>query len=1569
MNPRNLLKSGGIVALIVGFLTMGVLMAYGVTEEVPIGSISGVVTMADNKQPLPNADVIIRAQFATPETVRSSKVVKTDKDGKFNFRNIPAGNYRMEVYGKAHYADVEVVPVVASKTEEINVTTALSMAELTLTAANRVYLPGETPQMQINGVSREPAVNITVFKVPNSELEGSRDLNDLFNGIVYNRNKQNPEQLAKLEKISDDKKAIEQRDIEGVFVEQVQTPGLAEGIYLLRTTVGPHTAYAWLTVTKMALVTKQAGKNILAYAVDLKTGKPIAGAKIAMFDANGRNEVGTTDSRGVSTFQWAPKAGGDKLLISADQGSSRAYTWFYASNYSGGREIVWTQTDRPIYRPGDTVHFKGIVRNDVEGKYSLPSQSTVKAEFYDPDDTLVKEMHLPVTPVGTFFGDFGIDKISLPGSYRMTVSVGDQQYDEWITIAAYRKPEMKITVTPENPFYVRGERVKMKVKVEAFTGEPVVGAPVDASIFQRSDWSGNPFEDESYYEEYEDDSDYSGEFMDEAEAKTDELGEATITIDTAKYKGENFNYSDSIYTVSASVSDAGGRYFSSKGSVRVGRGLFKLDSQFTNYIVRPGQPAELEIVALENGTDKPMADLQVAIDMGRFRYGSTGETFISEGKRNIRLDAEGKGKITIEPSTSGSFVARVTATDARGNVVKSEGYIYVYRPGGDDAEGKAPDLQIILDKKNYAPGDTATALIRTGRPGGSALVTVEADKVMWSKVVLLNDVSNAIDISDLEQYAPNAQISVVYIRDKEYMSANKSLNVDLKYQRLALSITPSEEELAPGDSVTYDIEAKDEFGKPVVADIALGVVDEGIYQLKEDNDNPLKVFYPRRWSSVTTSYSFPSIYLDGDDKAPVDIDIRSEFKDTAFWKPDVRTDATGKAKVTVKLPDNLTEWRATATAFTTSTSIGRAKAKVVAKKDLMARMSLPAFLTQNDEQVVTGSVTNTSGSELRVKARLDVAGVQLTGDATQEIVIPSESMKPVQWTVKASRPGQANFQMTAWVEGGVNDGLEIKIPILPHGRNEITYDAGQTNTTKTLTVKVDENSQVADLKIQVAPSLAGSLIESLPYLIDYPYGCVEQTLSRFVPAVVTGKFLQTANYPMPELQAKIPEITKQGLVRLRMMQHSDGGWGWWEYDDGSPDMTAKVLVGLHRAREAGVAVNEQMIARALEWSKKRLAVKDSDEAKNDWVFQGKANLAAAILRYEPDQTALGYLKASSTRKDLASEEFATLATAWERYRRIATGPAQAEAKKYRDEMYGKLMAAANVTESAMSWPGTYYDVSAKAIEAVSLIEPNSGKFEKILRYLLVKKRGLAWFSTDDTSQIITASMEYLSRTKELAAQYDYAVFVNGEQRATGKSSGLVGQTVKLSTTDLKKGENSVELRMTGNGLLYYSTELKQNLYESSMSARQTSSELTVKREYFKLEAKRLEDGTLKLLPGRRPTDQFKSGEVFRVRITISAAKPQSYVAIEDPIPSNCRIVDTDQPFDGGEWMYWWARSAFYDDKAAFFITNLAKGNHTIEYAVRAEAAGSCASMPTYVYPMYQPETQAWSGSNRVQVQR
>ncbi|MBS1721780.1 MAG: hypothetical protein JSS66_02105 [Armatimonadetes bacterium] len=1538
MKASNLYRAGGAVSAFVGVLLMGSLVSLGTTTSVPVGGLNGRVLMDPSGKPLPNAEIVAIPMFDLPEGSPSNWSTRADKDGKFHFRSLPSGPYTIDAYGVSHHNSKRVVAgVFEGKSADLEVHAERSMAELELMLEQSVFTPKEALTMELTGSTDQSTVKIKLVEVPLSSLLEKRDPSTVVNALVGKRTAWDPTKTPGIRVVRNEELPIAQRDIEGHYVSQMKLDPLPEGQYLLHLQVGSDVRMAWLTVSSIALVTKFSQNEALAYVTDIESGKSIPGCDVSYVFQQSLKSAGSTSSDGTLKFKM-PKEDANYRLIVARRGSSWAMSWFYGSRGAEGKTVLWTQTDRPVYRPGDKVSYKIVGRDSTPNGYNVPT-GPVTIVAKDSDDTEIGRWSKTFNEDGAVWGDFKTNPYALPGPFFLEIESKHGRNTATIPVESYRKPQYQVTVKPVTPVLVRGDRATFKVHVETFTGEPAVGVNLNSTIYRKPDWSYRPFaEDSADDDEYESDSSYMGDYVEYQKGTTDGNGDTTVSFATDTDKSPVAVYEDAVMSVEASASDESGQSSTGKGSVRVLRGLVSLDSDVDRYIVPPGKDVNLRLRSTTNGGDAPAAGQEVSVVYGHERWNEQSETFIEEGKAKIVLDSSGTGLLTLKPTTTGTFLAKCSTRDARGNEVRSETYVWVET--GGESGAPMPSLKLILDKRSYAPDESATVLLQTDSPGGSALVTIETDRVLWSRVVPLQKSSTTVQIDGLAQYAPNAMVCAAYVNEKRYYSSQRSLNVDLRLKRINVAVTPDTARTTPGAPVSYTIKTLDPAGRPVSADVAVGVVDESVYSVLEDTNDPVKAFYPRRWSSVETSYSFPEVYLDGEDKTPKNVKIRRNFQDTAAWMPSVHTDANGNAKVSLKLPDNLTKWRATAVAFTRATEIGKAMASVVAEKDLMVRLGLPQFMVEGDSQRVTASVANNTDHVMETTVQMSTDGLTVDGAASSRISLQPRQTQQLIWVVTAPRLGTAKVKVVA-LSGSANDGVEQSVGVKVHGRTVEELKTGAFDGTGEVTVNVDPAAIGGQLQISASPTLLTSLLPMLPGLVDYPYGCTEQTTSRFVPALMVGQLMRAAGLRDVFLESKISEVSQRSLARLRMLQSSDGGWGWFEYDQPEPWMTGYALEGLARARSAGVAVSPHMVDRGLSWANQQLKDKKSQiimmkpSELDDWIY-----LAGSVTRFGPSEHARAFLLAATNFKAMSTEALSAYVLAAKSITLSGLEPAVAE-----------LMRRAEVTKDYAKWSGPYGEESTgSALEAMIAVQPQSPLIEEAVG-LFVQQQTNQWSSTRETARILLAITAYLRLHPEQVTNAPIQTFVNGRAIAPSIEGGMAKITLPLD--QLKHGANSV--RFTGKGSVYYNVRLSQQVREAFFNVHSGNGDYTLTRDFFTTSPKRMDDGTVRLITGTAPIHKLKSGDIVRCRLTFKARTDVSRLIVEVPIPSNMRIVDSDEPTDGATWNWWWNRSVFTDDKAVVFGSLQAGSSNVIEFAVRAEAPGKCEALPCVAYRMYQPD--------------
>ncbi len=1539
---RNLWKSGGILSLLLATLVALGLMTAGITAEVPIGSVKGKILMPSNQRGLPNADVVFLRYDNDLYEGKAEWTTRTDETGEFELKPLPAGTYRVSAYGKVHRLEGKVVMIREGKETTVTETAIRSTPYLSMRISDRVFLPKQDVQVQVEGLSDADSLNFRVSKVSDDLVQNSRGIDTALSSLVSARNRANPAETTGLVEVAKEERALTQKDIEGVFVEEHKLGDYPPGIYLVEVSNKEFRSFAYFMVTEIGMITKVARGEGVAFLSHLESGLPIANAAVSIVTPSGRQSVGQTNDEGIVSLSGISTPEGGSVMVVAQQGDSRAVASFWNSGSRRDTPVIDVVSDRPVYRPGDTIQYKATIRLREEGRYRIPDAGTATVLVRNTLGDVVATESKAVDEWGVLSGDIRTVKDAGPGYASIEIQYAGAEEVESFAVSEYRKPYFEVKVEPVRESYAKGDRVMFRVSATTFTGEPVVGADIEANLSESWAYSGSPFDDDAD-EYWGDDGSWPGDYVKSFQSRTNEKGEAVISFATTG-PGVSIGqeYSDSRLTLEASVSDPSGRYFSGKGNVMLRRGEGEIFAEFDRYNLKgPGQSATLAIDS--NGT---RANGEVQVELIREIYADVSSVEVPESKQTVRLDSEGKASIELAPKKSGSYIARVGFKDPRGNQVASQAYIWV-GGGADEEQARRADLQIIPDKRRYGQSGTAELLVRSAAPGGMALLTIEGEKLFQHQLVDLSAGEALVRLPLQARYAPNVLVTASRIFGREFHESSRTLRIGLEPQTLPITLTPSSNEAQPGEMIDVEINTG------VAADVSLGVVDEGIYQVMEDTDDPLDTFYPRGYSEVVTSYSFPDIYLDGEGKGDVKSEIRKDFRDTAFWNPAIRTDDAGRATVRLKLPDNLTKWRLTATGADRLTRVGKAKTSVVAEKELMARLSLPSYMVQNDTQVVTASIANSTEQDLQVKVAWEFgSGLTAKGGGSETVSIPANSTRTVSRELVASvGSGMVRFSAES---GSYRDSLEMTIPLAPRAERVPTAYSRSPEPGKTIDLEInrDEKALQGAYTLNLVPSLEAGLPSLLPGLVDYPYGCVEQTMSRFVPAVLVRSYMRERGMSDPALDAKIDEVTAQSLARIRMLKGSFG-WGWFEYGEPLPEMTAMVLEGLRVAETAGVKVPVDLTDEALRASRQMLEKPEQEG------YSTKVGLALALLRREASPNAVKALELASQKPGLSTKSRAEIALGL----RLSGDP---KASRVAQKMLAAMKSDALVGPESVSY-GDPLDTAA-AIETLVVMEPESAWIPKLRQSLSQHRLGNGWGDTWRTHMAIRAHLAVATLAQSESAQGSVSVSLNGREIGKHEMAPLgLGVEVSVPWEELKPGKNIVSLRFEGTGTAYANLEGEQHVFATESKPIRKPGGFSLKREYFPMESVRLEDGSLRYQVGKSSRTSFRSGEVFRVRLTIKTDAAMSYVAVEDPLPSNMRIVDADQPEPGYDWMNWWSNSTFFDDKATFFMDSLPEGESVVEYAVRAEATGVGTALPARAYPMYQRDILATSSQMRLEV--
>ncbi|MGB0775885.1 MAG: alpha-2-macroglobulin family protein, partial [Akkermansiaceae bacterium] len=354
--------------------------------------------------------------------------------------------------------------------------------------------------------------------------------------------------------------------------------------------------------------------------------------------------------------------------------------------------------------------------------------------------------------------------------------------------------------------------------------------------------------------------------------------------------------------------------------------------------------------------------------------------------------------------------------------------------------------------------------------------------------------------------------------------------------------------------------------------------------------------------------------------------VRKDFVDLVKWIGSVETNNDGVAEVPVTFPDNLTTWKIKTWAMAHGTRVGEGTAEVITSKDLIIRLQAPRFFIEKDEVVLSAVVHNYLKTDQNAAVTLELEGGTLTtsSDTTQKQPIKAGGETRINWLCKVTGEGQAIVRMKV-ITPDDSDAMEMTFPVYVHGilKQEAwsrVIEPGKQNTTIKFNVPAERRPDQSLLEIRYSPTIAGSIVDALPYLVEYPHGCTEQTLNRFVPTVIAQKLIKEMGINLDEVRNKranlnpqeigddkkrmaqwkrwqrnpvfsekeVNKMTSAGIKKLREMQLTDGGWGWFSGwgERSYPHTTAVVVHGLLIARNNGAKIPENMIKRGVDWLKK-----------------------------------------------------------------------------------------------------------------------------------------------------------------------------------------------------------------------------------------------------------------------------------------------------------------------------------------------------------------------------------------------
>ncbi len=1289
---------------------------------------------------------------------------------------------------------------------------------------------------------------------------------------------------------------------------------------------------------------------------------------------------------------------GDTAIVDGNWSNGiQSWNFGVTEDRRGGATKIrgFIQSDRGLYRPGERVHFKGIGREIAMGRPPrVPAAKQVEIKIQDSRGETVLQKRAKLSAFGGFAFDHALPADAALGDYYVRAKLGDQTFREKFSVEEFRAAKFELALKSGTAQPRPGQPLTFQLDAKYLFGAPVGAARVEWHLRKRDhairfpgyesySFSANP----RMWWWHDDDHDY-GEMVAEGDGTTDDKGRLSITArdDAKKFTGPID------YILSANVTDEADQTMGKSVIVTAHKTSLYLGLFANEYVQAVGMPFGVNLVALKPDGARAAAKAKLSFTKTEHACSYTGvgarsfqSCTSSEKKvleREISIAGAGSHTERIYPTEPGAYVVKVEAKDDRGNTVVAASELYVIGKGEAFWSGDEGDrMTVIASKPSFKVGETARLVAQANLVKPTALITIERDGVMEAYVRQLGSASEGVELTIADAWAPNVYASLALVSGRQgptdaqrpkFKLGVVELAVSAAHKQLDVGIALDQDTVLPGAKVSGKIKVTSG-GAPVAAEVSLSAADEGVLQLiSYVTPNPMKTFYAAYGMGVDSGTNWNRVARLADPEAG-DPDmggdagstlngqrIRSKFVASAYWAPMLVTDAAGEIAFSFTAPDNLSAFRLMAVAADVGDRFGAGERRLTVNKPLMAAPVLPRFLRSGDAASVGVVVHNHTGAAGTATVTAKASGAALTG-GTQTIAVPANGSVRVRFAAKASEQAAATFEF-AVAMGAERDAVRVTLPIdRPRVIDqrllvEQRLGAGES-WTGSLGVGNDVLRGESTLAVTVDRSGVGDLAPSLRSLIEYPYGCLEQTMSRFLPLVAAKDLAKTIDDPTLQ-GTKATEFIRTGLAKVLRHQQADGQFSLWPEATPYPHLTAYALWGLTVAQRAGEQVPadafDRGIAALAKWANGAGNLKPDGDgatiamAAYVMALRGKAdaglNARLYAVRAGLPRWGLAFLLRAMK---LAKADAAEVA---ELQKLIASGIKLEDGRATVSERTGfdhEVYMSSDVRATAMT------------LAALLEVEPGSALIDPLAAGLkAARNKAGTWVSTQDNLWSLVALAQYGRRSA--GGDATFVVTAGGKPVATKKLVGGGSATIKVALGALAGDD----LKITSDKGGVVSARVIEARVDAGASVEKG---FVITRRYT--DAAGLTQSS------------FKAGDLVTVKLTIMAHEARRWIALVDPIPAGFEVVNPKlgaggtQPGAAGatgsrpSYLHsiTWDHQEMRDDRVLWFADHMRADTFELEYQARATIDGTFTAMPATIEAMYEPDVRARTARATVSV--
>ncbi|SDL76944.1 hypothetical protein SAMN05421823_10868 [Catalinimonas alkaloidigena] len=1345
-----------------------------------------------------------------------------------------------------------------------------------------------------------------------------------------------------------------------------------------------------VAISDVGLIARQTDNEVWVFANSIMGADPLTGVEMELISRN--NQVmakATTNAQGIARFTnlQHQAAGFAPQMVTARHQSDFTYLHFDQTGVETSRYAVeglrsnpshylaYVYGDRNLYRPGETVRLNTLVRTE---DWQQIGKVPVKLKVLLPNGREFLTQRGTLDDQGAFATQFELPAAAVTGTYEVEAYTSNDvlltTYP--ISVEEFMPDRIKVNLQLAKETAGPGETVTADLTATNLFGPPAAGRKyeVEFSIrrvpFRPKGWDNYSFELEGGNQlQFEND-------LRQGETSQEGKAEESFTVPTS------YEYAGMLSgRVFATVFDETGRPVNRAMQARIPtQDIFYGIGDFDWYNdVR--RPVRMPLVAVN--PDGKALDADAVVQVIKYEWqtvvekrGGSRYSYVSQKKERVleekRFRVTGNNAAyTFTPVESGEYEIRVLHPSQPKNqrrYVAREFYAYGMGYTANSSFEVDRDGQIIIEasQETYRSGDQAELIFKTPF-AGKLLVTVERGEVYEHHYLTTDKRSARLTLPITDRFLPNIYITATLFRPLDPAGAQTQvpltvahgflpLKVEKPTSRIPLEIKIPEKSRS---KTTQEILVKANAGSGVKMTVA--VVDEGILQVKGyQTPDPHGYFYQKRALEVKGFDAYARLFPDlmpstssfGGDGYDLDRRVNPlpnrRTKLVSFWSGVLTTDGKGEAKFNIEIPQFSGDLRVMAVAYHDD-AFGAADAHMKVADPLVLSTALPRFLSPNDEIEVPVTLTNTTNQTASVKATLAATGASsVTGETSQSVSIPANSERQARFRLKAAQAlGTTTVKLSA---NGMGEAFteEIELPVRPAVTLTKQSEAGQIQAGGTQNVNFPGQwmEGTAQQRLLVSRSPIVEFTDNLNELLQYPYGCAEQTISVAFAQLYFRDLSKTLQNP--RMIRDNPDYHVQTAIRkLYTLQTYNGALVYWPGSSENWWVTAYGAHFLREAQKAGFDVSDRVLERIYGYLSAK--VKEKEQVTYRYYDAGGVIRDKTIV---PKEAAYSlYVLALAGQPDIATMNHYKAQTAQlaidSRYLLAAAYQLAGDVGSYRTILPKDFSGERSVSVTGGSFY-SYLRDQAVALNALLEVDPNHPQVAPLARQLSTQLKEARYVNTQENAFSLLA-LGKLARenqkgnpTAEIRAGSQKLAELKGNEVLVTK--GLEGKNVSIQTG--------------GSGSVYYFAE--QEGIPASGTVTEEDEVLKVRRTYYDRKGNPITNNTV------------QQNDLIVVKLSLNTLDGSRVdnVVIADLLPAGFEIENPRLSEEASlPWIKGAATPDYFDirDDRLNLFTAATGSVQNYYYMVRAVSPGTFRVGPVSADAMYKGEYHSYHGAGTVQV--